>query len=389
MRIVSALALFLLFLTACQNDPDPTGIGLIPDEDLIGALRFDSQRDSASMRHATYSYPMTHAASTVLSVGAADGFESRALLRWLYLPDTIGNGGRIVSAVIRLRSRPYNIGGSAASYRLEAKEITSFWNSFTITSDSLRLGKLKYEATPAGVFEGTLGETDSLEMAIDSVLIRKWLVNSQEGNFTKNYGVLLEAPGSGIIRSFQSLEIANASPPRLIVVMETAGKLDTLYGDTGDDTYIVTGEKREDAERIILQGGVSIRGNLFFDVSAIPPASIINYATLYLTKDPGLSTHYYQGADTVLVYENVDSTKNTLRSGGIISRTDAAMPGVFIADGVLLTRAVQSWVNGKGNYGLILLAMNENTDLDRMAIYGAHAAADKRPRLVVTYTSQP
>lgn len=387
MRIVSAFTLLLLFLTACQNDPDPTGIGLIPDSDLIGALRFDSQRDSSAMRHATHPYPLTHAASGVLSVGAADGYDSRALLRWLSLPDSIGNGGRIVSATIRLRSLPYHIGNNAGSFRLEAREITSFWNSFTVTYDSLTT--LQYETTPAGVFEGILGETDSLDLAIDSTLIRKWLINSQNGDYTRNYGVLLEARASGVVRSFQSLETVDSSPPRLIIIMENAGKRDTVYGATGDDSYILKGEKREIAERIILQSGVSIRGNLYFDVSAIPPASIINYATLYLTKDSDLSTRFYRGADTVLVYENVDSTKNTLRSSGIVSRTDAAMPGVFIADGALLTRAVQNWVNGKGNYGLILLAMNEASDLDRMAIHGTNAPADKRPRLVVTYTSQP
>jgi hypothetical protein len=73
----------------------------------------------------------------------------------------------------------------------------------------------------------------------------------------------------------------------------------------------------------------------------------------------------------------------------LISRTDNAQPGVLIAEGAPFTRAVQNWVNGKGNNGLILVAMNENTDLDRLALYGAAAAADKRPRLVVTYTSQP
>lgn len=387
MRISIIVAILLLFLTACKNDPDPTGIGLIPDADLIGALQFDSQRDSTVERSSIYPFSMTHATSTILSIGEADGFNSRALLRWIYLPDTIGNGGRIVSATIRLRSMPYHIGDLGASYRLEAREITSFWNSFQITTDSLQL--LQRETNPAGVYAGTFGETDSIDIPLDSALVRKWLVNSGTGDYSMNYGVLLEAPGSGVIRSFHSLEEGSSNSPQLIVIMETANGLDTLLGQSADDTWLVTGTPREDADRIVLQGAVSVRGKLFFDMSAIPSASIVNHAVLYLTTDPALSTGYYHGADSVLVYESVDSTSNILNSSGLISRTDNAKPGVFITDGAALTRAVQNWVNRKGNYGLILLAMYENTDLDRMVLYGANAAADKRPRLVVTYTSQP
>lgn len=389
-RIAIVLSLVLLFLTACQNDPDPTGIGLIPDADLIGAFQFDSQRDSTAMRDAVYPFIMTHATSTILSVGAADGYNSRALLRWVYLPDTIAKGGRIVSATIRLRSRPYHIGDIAAQYRIEAKEITSFWNSYTVTADSLDIHKNPtFDPTPAGVFDGTIGETDSIDIPIDSSLIRKWLVNSNAGKYTENYGVLLDAPISGVVRSFNALDANDLTIPRLIVIMETAFGLDTLYGQTGDDTYLVSRDPQVISDRIILEGGVSSRGRLHFDMSAIPAASIINHAVLYLTMDAANSTEYYRGADTVLVYESVDSTENILSSSGLISRTDSEMPGVLIAEGAPLTRAVQNWVNHKGNNGLILVAMNENTDLDRIALYGATAAADKRPRLVVTYTSQP
>ncbi|MBE0642847.1 MAG: DNRLRE domain-containing protein [Bacteroidetes bacterium] len=386
MRIVTAFAVMLLFLTACQNDPDPTGIGLVPDADLIEALRFDSQRDSSALRHAVYPFTMTHASSSVLSVGFADGDSSRALLRWIYLPDSSWDGGRIVSASIRLRSASYHIGDVNASYRIEAQEITSFWNSFTFTTDSLPT--LQRQAVPAGVFEGTLGVSDSIDIPLDSTLVRKWLVNSHEGKYSENYGVLLVAPNGGI-RSFFSLDAGTGLAPELTVVIESNGKLDTLRGDSGDDTFIASGPMHEDAQRIVLQGGTSVRGKLFFDLSAIPPASVVNYATLYLTMDPALSTKNYHGADSVLVYESVDSTENLLSSTGVITRIDNAMPGILIAEGSPVTRAVQNWVNGRGNRGFILVAMNENTDLDRIALYGADADADKRPRLVVTYTSQP
>ena len=159
--------------------------------------------------------------------------------------------------------------------------------------------------------------------------------------------------------------------------------------ESADNTTLSDGPLHGNAERIVLQSGISIRGRLFFDMRAIPAASIINHVTLYLSRDETLSTRYYRGADSVLVYESVDSTANTLNSTGVITRTDSELPGVLIAEGAPVTRAVQNWVNRKGNHGFILVPMYELSDIDRMALYGADAPADKRPRLVVTYTTKP
>ena len=121
-------------------------------------------------------------------------------MRWIYFPAGYAAGGRIVSATIRLHSLPYHLGDASAPFRLEAREITSFWNSYTFTNTDW--ADLKYEATPAGIFEGTFGDNDSIDIPIDSALVRTWLINSSvDSNITKNYGVMLQAPTGGV-RSF-------------------------------------------------------------------------------------------------------------------------------------------------------------------------------------------
>lgn len=388
MRFSFVIAVSLLFLIACQNDPDPTGIGLVPDGDLINALRFDSQRDSADSRDGTYFFDNHHASSTALAIGTADGYTSSALLRWLYFSVDSGQayGGQIISARLRLRSLPYHIGDPNSPIRLELRKIRSFWNVFTIKADSV--DELRSDEL-VGSFDGTIGQTDSIVIDLDTAMIRTWMRNSIEGRYADNHGVMLDIAQQGVLRSFQSNVLGNDSPPLLTVIIQTANGLDTVLGEGMDNTYLIAGPKREEEGRIVLQGGISVRGKLQFDLSRIPSASVINHATLYLTKDPALSTRYFRGADSVLVYESVDSSTNLLSSSGMITRLDNAMPGVLIAEGAPLTRAVQNWVNGKGNYGLVLIPMYEVSDIDRMALYGAAAEADKRPRLVVTYTSQP
>jgi hypothetical protein len=388
-RTSFVIVALLLTMTACQNDPDPTGIGLVPEGDLINALRFDSQADSTESRHSTYQYTASHAATTMLAIGEADGYKSSALMRWLYFNvDTAqAYGSRIVSATLRLRSMPYHIGDISAPFRLEMREIKSFWNVFTIPADSV--DKLQLSMDPVGVYDGPIGATDSIDIDIDSSLVRRWMTNSIEQKYSDNLGVILQSIGGGVLRSFESIAATNSHPPVLTVIIETDGVLDTLKGEGIDNTYLVTSIKREAAGRIILESGVSVRGKLSFDMSAIPPASVINHAVLYLTKDASLSTKNFRGADSVLVYETVDSSTNLLSNAGIITRIDNSKPGILIAEGTPLTRAVQNWVNRKGNYGLILVPMYEITDIDRIALYGADADADKRPRLVVTYTTQP
>jgi len=91
----------------------------------------------------------------------------------------------------------------------------------------------------------------------------------------------------------------------------------------------------------------------------------------------------------VLIYQNYDSTENALEGSALLTRVDENDPDLLIAEGVTLTRAVQTWVNGKGNHGLLLSAWAENSELERLTFFGAEADSTRRPRLVVTYTSKP
>ncbi|MDT8322756.1 MAG: hypothetical protein RRA94_01490 [Bacteroidota bacterium] len=372
-----------LSLAACQNDPDPTGIGLIPDGDVIGAERFDSAADDAQIRNSSFTSPIPAAAATSLLIGEADGYSAKALVRWYQIADTIGNRGRIVSASLRLFSKPGHIGDSSAAMEISVREIKGFWSSFTFTSDSL--ASLDYARESSGTVTTVVGGADSVEIPLDSVLVRKWLVLMNEKRFTENYGVLLEA--SGGLRAFRSEDGGRA--PELSIVIEENGLLDTLIGTRVEDTYVATGPDFPPTTDISVHSGLVQRSRLFLDVSGIPGASIVNYASLYLRIDRSRSSAGFSAADSVLIYQSYDSTDNTLEGSALLTRVDENDPDLLIAEGVMLTRAVQTWVNGKGNHGLLLAAWAENSELERLTLYGAEADSTRRPRLVVTYTSKP
>jgi hypothetical protein len=377
--------LLALSITACQNDPDPTGIGLIPDGDVIDARRFDTGIDDAQIRNSSFTTTIPTPSATSLLIGEAEGYSASALVRWFALTDTLGYGGRIVSASMRLFTLPGHIGDSSTALNLRVREIRSFWSSFTFTSDSL--AKLDVSQDVAGSVSGALSGADSIEIPLDSVLVRKWLVLMNNGEYASNYGVVVEAPGGNGLRAFQSSE--NSRPPELTVIFENDGRLDTLRGATIEDCYVATGPEIAAGPDITVHSGIAQRSRLFFDVSDIPDASIINYAKLYLHIDRSRSSAFFGGADSVLVYQNYDSTQNLLQGSAVLTIVDENDPDVLIAEGVAMTRALQAWVSGKGNHGLLLAPWSETNALERLTFFGAEADTTLRPRLVVTYTSKP
>jgi len=379
------LIVLSILLTSCQNDPEPTGIGLIPEGDLVDARRFDSVRDSGTVRSTTAFVEITGETSPTLSVGEAEGYRARSLIRWFTLADTIGQAGRIVSATMRLHTAPYHIGDPSAPLTIQVREVKSFWSSFTLTSDSL--DALDIAAESSGSITTVLGDEDSIDIAIDTALVRSWLVKLDSGLFYQNYGVLVEAAGGGGIRAFKSAE--SSQPPELTIVIETASGLDTIRGGTVEDTYVASGPDVTGESGLTVHGALATRGRLFFEVSGIPPASIINHVTMYLTIDRTRTTEWYSGRDSVLIYQNFDSTMTGTEGSAVLTRVDGDNPDRLVAEGTMLLRAVQSWVNGKGNQGLVLSHVGEASDIDRMTFFGAEADSTRRPRLVVTYTSKP
>ncbi|MCB2203428.1 DNRLRE domain-containing protein [bacterium] len=378
-------AFLAILFTACQNEPDPTGIGLVPEGDLIDAQRFDTADDDTRIQTTSFHDTLAPYNAVSLMIGTADGYESSAFIRWYQLSDTVGRAGRIVSASIKLFSLPGSIGDSTASMTLNVYEIQEFWNSFTFTSDSVDM--LDVAAVPSGSITATIGGADSVEIPLDSTLVRSWLEHMADGEFTQVYGVKIDGANSNVLRPFQSSE--NASPPVLTVIMELNGELDTLRGASIDDTYGASGPEFPSGPDMTLHSGLTQRSRLFFDVSSIEGAPIVNYARLFLHIDRSRTTSHFSGVDSIIIYQNYDSTLNHRQGTGILTRIDDTDENMIVAEGVTLTRAVQDWVNGKGNHGLLLVPYAENNELERLTIFGAEADSTRRPRLQVTYTSKP
>ncbi len=360
----------------------------LPGTDLINVRTLDSQRDSTSVTSGSYLHPLTHSSSTILSLGASGQYKSSILLRWLTLPDSVANGGTIISAKITLHPLQYHIGNPSIPLSVQVREIMNQWSSFTWTADSLAF--LQLDPIVKGSFNQLVNDTSAIDIAIDTAMVRKWFAYMSSQQNTNIYGLLLEPTGAtNYIRSFNSV-YATSGAPTLTVLYKSpvaGSKIDTILGASPENTYLATGPSIP-ATGITVLGGLSMRGKVRFDVSQIPPGSIVNNAVLYLSRDSIASTSYYHGYDTLVVYQNMDTTLNTLSATYVYASTDHST-GKYVGQGLYLIHTVQQWVNHPfTNLGLLLVKAGEVSDMDLQAFRGAEAGIMLRPRLVVTYTAR-
>ena len=376
--------LILVFAAGCKHEPSPTGIDLLPGSDLAGLETFDSRDLGIPARVSTYLQPTAGATAAFLPLGRTADYNSRILLRWLGWPSDIGDKGRIISATVTLYRAPYSFGETSAPFAFEARAVQKNWSSYTFTSDSL--ANLTVDATPAGSFSGTM--KDSIQFQIDSTTVRSWLRLMNGQNFTEIFGLLLEAaPGINAIHTFDSFESGN-NTPILRLVMSLDGSTDTTFSASAlEDTFVATGPAPL-VTSLAVHGALSWRGTVAFDLSAIPPGSIVNSATLRLTIDPSRYRKNIRGIDSVRVYELADSAKRTPGSEYTISMPDST--NRIKASGYAMYRLVQRWVNHpEQNHGFMIVKVEEIGDMDLLAFYGSDAAPEQRPRLTVTYTRKP
>ena len=393
---VLRLAPILVFFLGCHHSPSPTGLDALPGGDLLGVLSFDSQRDSATTSVSTAQHKVTGGNSQFLSIGRSSEYTCAALVRWIEFPATINEGGRIVSAKLTLYAAPYGIGNLAAPVSFDVREVTSYWSSHTYTSDSMRAGTILTSPGSKGRFSGIVG--DSIEIALDSSMVRNWLRLMADGRYAEIRGLLLDPDaGSTSIRAFESSDVRPSSTglnprgPKLTLVMDLGtGRDSTISASSIEDTYALM-TNNPVPSGLVVAGGVSYRGNLTFDVSRIPAGSIVNNVALYLSLDEAACKRPYRGFDSVYVFESLSGDKDSTAVYAVTTRRDDG--GRLKAEGgptLPLVRAVQRWVNNPGvNHGLVLIKIDESSDLDYLAFHGPAAAEDKRPRLVVTYSQRP
>jgi len=249
-----------------------------------------------------------------------------------------------------------------------------------------------------GTFNGTINQKDTnwnpLSIQIDKQLIAEWFkLASDTLTAGTIWGIaLVPDDNATVIRSLssQTLIETRVHPYIRITYRRTQDKLDTLILSSAIDAS-VTNSNPPDEKSLTIQGIVSGRFKMSFDVSSIPDEAAVHVAELDLYLDRSASNHGNFGLDdTLLVRLYSDSTYKSYyfyHTG----RNDTLNTNLYRFPE--LTDAVQYWVTHGKKGELVFLPErleNEYREFDKLVFRGLNDPdKSKRPAMRIIYSTRP
>lgn len=385
---LTALAILSLFISSCADDPSSIGIDLVGSENLL-VNSFNTQDDSTAQTSSSYKEVVSLGLSSRVFIGIKGNIEASTLMKFdfitadsmddAFLNDSI----TITKAYIRLYP-DYTYNDDQQSMDFNIYKINNYWTSSSYTIDSLPL--LDYDNSVDLSFNKSF--TDSIyTLDIDNNSVLDWIKSSIDTNYKKNYGIYFKPTmGSGKIVGFPGYSLSDTSFASLTVIIEKTGSyIDTISGYLTSDVSVVSGELPTlPAGEIAVQGGITVKSKLFFDIKNIPDNVVINNAQLILKQDTLNSVLSSSGAGTIRIYGVVDSTTDSLDyyTTVLMTKNDDIYTGS-------ITPIVDRWVNDKDNQGIILTTGTQNDNLEMIAIKGSdYSVFLERPEIKVVYSKK-
>ncbi|PKL82595.1 MAG: hypothetical protein CVV24_09325 [Ignavibacteriae bacterium HGW-Ignavibacteriae-3] len=380
-----ALSFALIFIS-CNQDPSSVGSNLIAEQDKFSFQEFDSQQLEVKQSSAYYSYKPKLGISEYVLVGKTPYAESSLMLRYVFtLPDStltrFSNGEITVKdAWIEMVPR-YSYGDKNAPFDFTVHQVRSSWTAPGFDRDSIP--NLVYDSRNV---KTNIAITDTtLRFHLNPDVVKEWIRAKYNTSEPKNNGLLLKATSNTQkMLGFLAVQAGSSYYDTFInfVLERPSYYVDTLKVPPDEDIHFITSSLPPAGNNFFLQGGYSLRSNIYFDLSAIPKNSIINKAIMELTVDPAYDDDGSFKSDSLFVQVLSDSTTKALADSGayaIFSRSN----NIFSGD---ITWAAQRWVTGSDNQGLIMSFYDEYYSAARIGFFGSkNSNKGLRPKLKIIY----
>jgi hypothetical protein len=380
---IFGLAVLILALGGCMEEPNPVGAGLLPGDDF---LKIDSVSTFATASTSIRSIP-PHLASGRLLIGKFNDLEAWSVLLFSGIPDSLE--GKTITGVSVLLRAQYHFGDSLAPYSMAVHQLLKSWEPDSLTINSLGEAGF-YQATPmASPGFGSVHDTATISIPLDTAVVRSW-IQTVGDSITTNFGMLLRPTNSGVVKGFGSFtELEEAHKPTLQIRFTRTGSttIDTVNISAGVFRSVGTMADKgwsNDGDRLHVQNGVSYRGVVTFDaVKLLPPHAALHQAILELTLDAEASQRNSYTRDSVYAYF-VDKEGKT--TGSLFALSDVEdRNGVRIYK-LLITRFVEEWVRGAYPQTVVIVGAEESYAFDHFALHGSAAPAALKPILKLSYS---
>lgn len=390
--IVLILSIIVNLFISCADEPNSTGNQLIPDEDKITLNKIDSYTNSFEQSLSTFNKPNFFGSSSRILLGNFNNLKSEILIDFLILlPDTTKE--QLKNSTIKLKSsfismRPNYWIGDKSDFQFTVQSINRSWNPSTITNDTIN--SIRNSLSEDILDKSTYNFSDSLiTFSFNNSLVNSWINEVLDTEAPKFYGIFLSPITLNSLAGFQALTTFPVTEYILLnMVFEKEGSyIDTITANPSLDIHIVDGElPLNTSNSFILSSGLSVRGNLWFDLSQVPTNILVNKADLQLFID---TLNTFEGSvktDTIKVSILKNRDSNEVNADIISRNLLRSSSNKYSGD---IKQIIQTWLNGEKNEGIEIKLSDEGRSISQIAIWGNINSIDSlKPRLTIYYTQK-
>ncbi|MFH1051347.1 MAG: hypothetical protein V1779_10525 [bacterium] len=401
--LYSFVIVTILFLYSCNEEPTFMGSALLQDTVTIYPL--STSTNELIIAASTFLHHINTINKGVIHIGKANGITALSMVRFTEPIKNLSSDydffvnysiDKIISCKVKLYTNRYTFGDSTNPNALSFKiyKATEWWSNLT-TYDSLETFNIIDYSNPVGSFNGSVTQKDSMdniEIDIDKNVFLDWVkqwYDTKNGDTSVVWGLAcVPDENSMVIRQFSGLTNDTMNATEMTVIyLDTAGFQDTLILQKAIDKpfYKVDNYDKND---FIIQGALSLRGLLYFDLSMIPAKSSIHSAQFELTLNRENVIKGNYPMDSTLLAELPSDT--SLYDGDEFLRSYYAE---LVGDKFFfssITSAVETWNRGTGKGVLVFHpegAQNERWEFDKLTFYGPNEQdSTKRPVLKIIYS---
>jgi len=384
------------FFISCNEAPTDTGYTLINDTISVNVITSDTTQ--LIYKTDTKSFSPCVANANVLFCGKTDNIEAASIIRFAYIPDSLSylKESDIVSAKLTLLPNRYALGDTNnANFSFTLKRVENYW-SVNANWDSISVPG--FMSRDVGSYSGKILLQDTMPaitIDIDKTLITEWFqLRTDTLAAVVNWGVaLIPSQSSNVIYSFGGEGVSQTTgkiPALQIIYNNSTAHLDTLYLYAGLNAAFLNSTANNNDD-IVIQGGLDMRTNLYFNINQIPPFANISKMELDLTLNKEKSLI---GNDTLQTLFRIDFVSDTTKSmyGNYYYYAVKSDSLSNVYSCVSVTSAAQVWNRFDGKGILQVSAANfasQYQALDKLVFYGINDPDPaKRPKVRIVYTKQ-
>lgn len=388
LRLAFYLFAVAILIVSCSQDPTSVGSELISQNEKIAFQEIDSYQANIFQKSANYQDKFKFGLSNVVLMGKNSFEEASILMRYrIYLTDSllalVKSGKYVVkSATMKMIPR-YLLGNKSAPLDFSVFQVRSDWSPKGFDRDSIP--RLAYD--PTDVSAGVTINDTLVKFNLSTDVVTQWLKYLADSNSApKNFGLLIKPKLS--TQKIIGFYTANASSSSNETVLKIEFERPSIRKDTVNISpffhiYYLTGQVPQQNSNLTFQGGIGLKGTVFFNLNTLPKNIIVNKAYLEMNVDTTSTLDGNPSSDSLFAQILADSTTKKLTRDSTIVTVLSKKNKIYTGD---IAWMVQKWQNGESNQGILLSLWDEFSSAARIAFYGSQNPNKAlRPKLKIIY----